>query len=53
MVEELIPDMMSLGEIQKVLQNLLKERVPIRDLVTILEAIADGVRLNKRPRLSH
>lgn len=46
-VEELIPDMMSLGEIQKVLQNLLKERVPIRDLVTILEAIADGVRLNK------
>lgn len=46
-VEELIPDMLSLGEIQKVLQNLLKERVPIRDLVTILEAIADGVRLNK------
>ncbi|MEW6697245.1 MAG: flagellar biosynthesis protein FlhA [Bacillota bacterium] len=46
-VEELVPDMLSLGEIQKVLQNLLKERVPIRDLVTILEALADGARLNK------
>ncbi|MHB1421202.1 MAG: FHIPEP family type III secretion protein, partial [Bacillota bacterium] len=43
-VEELIPDQLSLGEIQKVLQNLLKERVPIRDLVTILEAIANGAR---------
>ncbi|GAB6180203.1 flagellar biosynthesis protein FlhA [Desulfotomaculum defluvii] len=48
-VEELLPDMLSLGEIQKVLQNLLKERVPIRDLVTILEAMADGVRINKDP----
>ena len=46
-LEELIPDMLSLGEIQKVLQNLLKERVAIRDLVTILEAMADGARLNK------
>ncbi len=48
-VEELVPDMLSLGEIQKVLQNLLKERVPIRDLATILEALADGARLNKDP----
>ncbi len=48
-VEELIPDMLSLGEIQKVLQNLLKEKVPIRDLVTILESLADGARLNKDP----
>ncbi|SHF36962.1 flagellar biosynthesis protein FlhA [Desulforamulus putei] len=48
-VEELVPDMLSLGEIQKVLQNLLKERVPIRDLVTILEALADGARINKDP----
>lgn len=46
-VEELLPDILSLGEIQKVLQNLLKERVPIRDLVTILEGMADGARLNK------
>ena len=41
LVDELIPDMMSLGSIQKVLRNLLKERVPIRDLVTLLEAMAD------------
>ena len=40
---------LSFGEIQKVLQNLLKERVPIRDLVTILEALADGARINKDP----
>lgn len=46
-VDELFPDLMSLGEIQKVLQNLLRERIPIRDLVTILEALSDGARLNK------
>lgn len=40
-IEELIPDLMSLGEVQKVLQNLLRERVPIKDLVTILETLAD------------
>lgn len=41
-VDELIPDIMSLGEVQKVLQNLLKENVPIFDLVTILEILADN-----------
>lgn len=41
-VEELIPGLLSIGEVQKVLQNLLKERVPIRDLVTILETLADN-----------
>lgn len=40
-VDELIPDIMSLGEVQKVLQNLLREGVPIFDLVTILEVLAD------------
>nr|WP_283205571.1 flagellar biosynthesis protein FlhA [Garciella nitratireducens] len=40
-VQELIPDLLSLGEVQKVLQNLLRERVPINDLVTILETLAD------------
>jgi flagellar biosynthesis protein FlhA len=40
-VEELVPNRMSLGEIQKVLQHLLRERIPIRDLVTILETLAD------------
>ncbi len=40
-VEELIPDLLSLGDVQKVLQNLLKERVPIKDMLTILETLAD------------
>ncbi|HOB19100.1 MAG TPA: flagellar biosynthesis protein FlhA [Candidatus Atribacteria bacterium] len=40
-VDELIPNLLSLGEVQKVLQNLLRERVPIKDLVTILETLAD------------
>lgn len=40
-VEELIPGVMSIGEVQKVLQNLLRERVSIRDMVTILETLAD------------
>jgi flagellar biosynthesis protein FlhA len=41
-VDELIPEIMTLGEVQKVLQNLLKENVPITDLVTILETLADN-----------
>ncbi|ABW19044.1 flagellar biosynthesis protein FlhA [Alkaliphilus oremlandii] len=41
LVEELIPSQMALGEIQKVLCNLLKEGVSIRDMVTILETLAD------------
>jgi flagellar biosynthesis protein FlhA len=40
-VEELIPKLMTIGEIQKVLANLLKEDVSIRDMVTILETLAD------------
>ncbi|MBS5786953.1 MAG: flagellar biosynthesis protein FlhA [Clostridioides difficile] len=40
-VDELIPDLMTLGEVQKILQNLLKEKVSIRDRVTILETLAD------------
>lgn len=41
-VDELIPDLMTLGEVQKVLQNLLKEKVSIKDRVTILETLADN-----------
>lgn len=41
LVEELIPSMMSIGEVQKVLSNLLDEGVSIRDLATILEILAD------------
>ena len=40
-IDELIPDVLRLGEVQKVLQNLLKEGIPINDLVTILETLAD------------
>ncbi len=40
-VEELIPHHMTLGGVQKVLQNLLREEVPIRDLLTIIETLAD------------
>lgn len=41
-VDELIPDIMTLGEVQKVLQNLLREKVTIKDRVTILETLADN-----------
>ncbi len=41
LVEELVPKLLGLGEIQKVLQNLLKEGISIRDLVTIFETLAD------------
>lgn len=40
-IDELIPDIMRLGEVQKVLQNLLDEKIPINDLATILETLAD------------
>ncbi len=40
-VEELLPNLMTLGEVQKVLQNLLRERVSVRDLGAILETLAD------------
>lgn len=40
-VDELIPKLMTVGEVQKVLANLLKERISIRDMVTILETLAD------------
>jgi flagellar biosynthesis protein FlhA len=43
LVEELVPARLSLGILHRVLQRLLRERVPIRDLVTILEALGDGV----------
>lgn len=46
-VDELIPDLMTIGEIQKVLQSLLKEKVPIKDMVTILESLADNSRNTK------
>ncbi len=46
-VEEIVPDALSLGEIQRVLQSLLGEGVPIRDLGTIVEAIGDKARTTR------
>ncbi|HSH34793.1 flagellar biosynthesis protein FlhA [Schnuerera sp.] len=40
-VDEVVPKVLSIGEIQKVLSNLLKEQISIRDMVTILETLAD------------
>lgn len=50
-VEELVPALLSLGIVQKVLQNLLKERVSIRDLLSIVETLADYAPMSKDPDL--
>ncbi len=49
LVEEIIPGKVSLSVLHRVLQRLLRERVPIRDLVTILEAVGDGAEHTKDP----
>ncbi len=46
-VEELIPNLMTVGEVQKVLARLLKEGIPVRNLVTILETLADYAPVTK------
>ncbi len=51
LLEELVPKLLSLGEIQKVLQQLLREQVSIRDLATILETLLDTAAGNKHPVL--
>jgi len=43
LVEEVVPTQVKPGELQKVMQNLLRERVPVRDLETILETLSDYV----------
>jgi flagellar biosynthesis protein FlhA len=48
-VDELVPDTMRLGEVQKVLRRLLKEGIPIRDLNTILETLADHHKQTQNP----
>lgn len=50
-VDELVPGQISVGDLQKILQNLLAEQVPIRDLETILESVADHVRESKDPQV--
>ena len=49
LVEELLPKQMTFGEVQKVLANLLKEGVSIRDLVTIFETLADYAPVTRDP----
>lgn len=49
LLDELIPQVLSLGEIQKVLQNLLREKVSIRNLEAVLEVLADAGRQHKDP----
>ena len=49
LVEELVPKLLSLGEVQKVLQQLLREQVSIRDLGSILESLVDTAATNKNP----
>ena len=46
-----MPDVLSLGEIQRVLQALLRESVSIRDLGAIVEAIGDKARLTRDPAM--
>lgn len=50
-VEELVPNLLTLGGVQKVLQNLLLERVSIRDLLSICESLADFAPMNKDPNV--
>jgi flagellar biosynthesis protein FlhA len=47
-VEELVPNLLSLGGVVKVMQNLLVEQIPIRDLLTILESLADWAAMTKQ-----
>ncbi|NLU09628.1 MAG: flagellar biosynthesis protein FlhA [Tepidanaerobacter acetatoxydans] len=49
LVEDIVPKMLTIGEIQKVLSNLLRENIPIRDLVTILETLGDYAALTRDP----
>ena len=49
LVEDLVPKVVGVGEVQRVLRQLLRERVPVRDLATILEALADAASGTKDP----
>ena len=49
LVDELIPNVLSLSEVQKVIQNLLREKVSVRNLEAVLEVLVDAGRTNKEP----
>jgi len=50
-VDGVVPEMLNLGEIQAVLRNLLRERVPIRDLSGILEVLANNASMTRDPQI--
>ena len=50
-VEELVPNLLSLGNVQKVLQRLLQEQISIKDMLTIVETLADYAPYTKDPEL--
>jgi flagellar biosynthesis protein FlhA len=50
-VEELVPNLLAIGVVQKVLQNLLRERISIRNFLTIVETLADFAPMGKDPDL--
>ncbi len=50
-IEGLIPDTVSIGVVQNVLRNLLREHIPVRDLTTILETIGDYAPMTKDPEI--
>src|SRR6266567_4505818 len=49
LLDELVPKLMTLGEVQRVLQQLLREQVSIRDLGSILETLVEAAAINKNP----
>jgi flagellar biosynthesis protein FlhA len=50
-VKEMVPEQVPYGVLTKVLQNLLREGIPVKDLLTIIEAIADNIEKTKDPEL--
>jgi flagellar biosynthesis protein FlhA len=51
LVKEVVPELLTVGEVQKVLQNLLHERISIRDMETIFEVLSDYARATKDPEV--
>ena len=51
LVESVIPEVVPLGTLQKILQSLLSERVPVRDLATIIETTSDFIGATKEPEV--
>ncbi len=51
LVEDLVPNRLSLGAVHRVLQRLLREGLPVRDMVTILESLSDAADQNKDPEV--